>query len=402
MSQGNADNTFSLLFLFDVIRKYLLYIAGVVVLACIIAFVLTLPFFYPPEYKSSAIIYPTSPERYDLATLFHYEPDIYVFGQSKEAEKLVSIAEMRKLKLEIIDSLNLWPLYGVDKWNDESPEHYALLAYDGYISVGRISGDGVEITALDMDPQRAADIVNLVADKIDLYNRKMYTENKNGILEMYEDGIYEIERRMWILSDSARKVRKQYGVFRSLTQTERMIEAAIAAEGEYAQAFGELEESRRLGAGRSTSKRIELAGLENKVKALTTNETNSSLNLEKFREGIDRIMTLEEQITRLSEELGNNKKKVEYLKMMGTTNFSSIMMPERALPSDKKARPVRWMILLTTFMIATLVAILGAALIDKITEISENKTEEEMEPTEAKVDTEADNKASEEKNESAS
>ncbi|MCI4667188.1 MAG: Wzz/FepE/Etk N-terminal domain-containing protein [Bacteroidia bacterium] len=375
MSQAPTENPFSLMFIFEVIRKYLLYIIGVVVFACIIAFICTLPFIYPPEYRSSTIIYPNSAERFDLENLFHKEPDMFVYGGSKEAEKLVNIADNVKLKLEVIDSLDLWPVYGVDEENDASPHHYALLNYDSYISVSRVAGDGVRIEAFDIDPDRAAAIVNLLAYKIDQYNRNMMNRNKAGILDMYQEGETEMEGRIALLSDSVRKVRKKYNIFRSLTQTERMVEAALAAEGDYAQAMGEFK------AGSRKRSRAEIAGLRNRVEALTTDSAGSSINLERFREGMDRVIAIEEQIETLSEELAYTRRKTEYLRMMARNDYSTIMMPDPAIPADRKSRPVRWIILVATFLISALVSILGAVLIDKITEITEgSKTEDKSEP----------------------
>lgn len=373
MSQAPTENPFSLMFIAEVIRKYLLYIIGVVVFACILAFVLTLPFIYPPEYKSSTIIYPNSAERFDLENIFHKEPDMYVYGGSKEAEKLVNIAENTKLKLEVIDSLDLWEVYGVNKENDASPHHYALLNYDSYISVSRVAGDGVRIEAFDIDPQRAANIVNLLAYKIDAYNREMMNRNKAGILKMYEEGETEMEGRIKVLSDSVRKIRRKYNIFRSLTQTERMVEAALAAEGDYAQAIGEY----RAG-GRSRS-RAQIEGLRYRVEALTTDSAGSSINLERFREGMDRVIAMEEQIETLSEELAFTRRKTEYLHMMARNDYTTIMTPDLAIPADRKSRPVRWIILAATLLIATLVSILGAVLIDKITEIMDSRRKEDKE-----------------------
>ena len=383
MSQAPTENPFSLMFIFEVIRKYLLYIVGVVAFACILAFVLTLPFIYPPEYRSSTVVYPNSAERFDLENLFHKEPDMFVYGGSKEAEKLVNIADNIKLKLEVVDSLDLWEVYGVNKETDASPHHYALLNYDSYVSVSRVAGDGVRIEAFDVDRDRAAAIVNLVAYKIDEYNRNMMNRNKAGILQMYQEGEREMEIRIAMLSDSVRKVRKKYNIFRSLTQTERMVEAALQAEGDYAQAIGEYR------AGGRKRSRAELAGLKYRVEALTTDSAGSSINLERFRQGMDHVIAIEEQIETLAEELAYTRRKTEYLRMMARNDYSTIMMPDPAIPADRKARPVRWIILVATFLIAALVAILGAVLIDKITEMTESGKEEKKEKEVKKDDKKA-------------
>jgi len=375
MQKATTDNAFSLLYIFQTIRKYLLYIGGVVLLACILAFVFTIPYFYPPEFEASTIIYPNSAERADLDNLFHKEPKQYVYGSGKEAEKLVNIASSRTLKFEVIDSLDLWTVYDINKDDpDAYPKHYVLQTFDSYVSIGRAAGDGVEIVALDVDPQRAADIVNLVAYKINEHNREMLNRNKESIINLYKSGQTKLEQRLTLLQDSVRIIRKEYNILRSLTQTEVMVEQIMIAQGELADAQGRLSNAtNRYGGSSVQAKAIkgEVAGYQTKVRALTTDDRGTAINLEKFREGIDQVMSLEEQIETMAEELAFTRRKIEYQETMDRVPFSTIMTPDPAIPTDKKARPIRWLIMAMTFLISSVVMILGTVLIDQITRTSD-------------------------------
>ncbi len=144
-------NDFSLLYLTGIVKEYLWYSIGVVGVSAIMAIIMTLPAIYPPEFLSSTVIYPTNSERFDLVNLFAEEPNVYVYGGPKEVEKLSNIAGARELQLAVIDSLNLWAAYGVDKNNDESPEFYALRTFRGMVSAIQVSGNGLEISAYDTD-----------------------------------------------------------------------------------------------------------------------------------------------------------------------------------------------------------------------------------------------------------
>ena len=74
------------------------------------------------------------------------------------------------MRLFIIDSLDLWQAYGVDKKNDPSPKYYAFRTYAGNVRTIKVEGNGLRIEAYDVEPQRAADIVNLLVAKIDETN----------------------------------------------------------------------------------------------------------------------------------------------------------------------------------------------------------------------------------------
>ena len=110
------ENPFSLIYLVRIIREHLWYILGVVGVSALLAFILTMPFIYKPEFKSSVVIYPTNPERYDIAGIFDEEPRLYLYGDSKETEKLDNFANSEEVKLFVIDSLDLWSgLWGGQK-----------------------------------------------------------------------------------------------------------------------------------------------------------------------------------------------------------------------------------------------------------------------------------------------
>ncbi|MEM8898110.1 MAG: hypothetical protein AAGC85_08395 [Bacteroidota bacterium] len=360
-------NDFSLLYLTGIVKEYLWYIIGVVGVSAILAIIMTLPAIYPPEFLSSTVIYPTNSERFDLVNLFAEEPNVYVYGGPKEVEKLSNIAEARELQLTVIDSLNLWSAYGVDKNTDESPEFYALRTFRGMVSAIQVSGNGLEISAYDTDPQRAADIVNLMVDLIDKKNQEMLFQNQASILTVYEETEAGLIAEINALSDSTSKIRKKFNVFDADKQTEVLLGEVLEAQTTLA---GEEARLKYLQGSRGTSDTQDISAsiqsLKSKIRTLVDNRYNSPINLEKFRVGLDKIRVLEEVYVRVSNDLRLLQQKIEYLKMMRETSYSSVIVIEKAAPSDKKAKPIRWIILLGTLIIASVVSIMGVVLIDQI------------------------------------
>ncbi len=357
-SQQPEVNSFNLLYIFGVAQKYLLYIGAIVGVAVILAFVLTMPFIYKPEFMSSTIVYPTSAERYDVINLFHDEPILYLYGESKDVEKIEQLATHEEVKLMVMDSLNLWEVYGIDKENDESPKYYGFRTYDAMVQTTRVAGNGLEIQAYDIDPQRAADIVNLLVRITNQRYKEMLNRNKEPMLSMYRDGYEKLVNQLTLYNDSIRSVRRRLNVLNPETQTEMLVEKIL--EQELAMADAELS-----GGSRRARARLD---------RLIDAEAGGSINLENFRNGLDQILALEEVIEYISRDIKDAREKVEVLEAMFDTDYNTLLVSGPALPSDKKARPIRWVILLATLLLSALVAIFGAVLIDRITgAVEENK-----------------------------
>ncbi|MEM6803818.1 MAG: Wzz/FepE/Etk N-terminal domain-containing protein, partial [Bacteroidota bacterium] len=312
MAQTPQENAFNLLYIFEVIKRRLSFIAIVIGVSALLAIILTLPFIYKPEFKSSTVIYPTAAERYDAINLFHDEPILYLYGESKDVEKLETLANSERIKMFVIDSLDLWKAYGVDPENDAAPKHEVLQTYDGMINTVRISGNGLEIQAYDTDPQRAADIVNLIVDQVDIVNKEMINKNKNSIYSMYKGVYKELVEQMELYTDSARKVRKRYNVLNTETQTEVLAEQILIAQGELASAKA---------SGLGGRARV----IDRKLKSLVEDTEDYPLNLESFREGLDQVLSLEEIIEYISRDVKDVREKVEVLEMMQSQDFTTIL-----------------------------------------------------------------------------
>jgi len=367
-SVESEDQSFNLLYLVNLIRKYAAYIIIVVGIACLLAIILTMPFFYPPEYRSSAIIYPTNPERFDLDNVFAEDPLIYLFGDSKGVERLDNIANSEELQLHVIDSLDLWKAYGIDKDKGGSPKYYALLNFNSYVTTLRVAGDGLQIEAFDRDPERAAAIVNVLIDRIDYTVRKMITQNKEGVLKALKEGEDYLSQKVDAYADSITAIRGVYNVYHIERQTEAILKELLTKQSDWSSARVELQEARRRNASREEVRELQthVSALESQIAMLTENNSGSIINLEQFRYGLDKIKQLELIHEELTVELKENRKKINNLERMSMVEYSTIITPERALPADRKSKPVRWIILLATGLISSLASIVGLVLIDRL------------------------------------
>lgn len=370
----SQDNNLNLLYLLAVVRKYFWYIIGVVAFSGLLAVVFTMPSFYPPEYMSSTVIYPTNAERFDGIGLFAEEPAIFLYGDAKGVERLKNIANSEEVMLAVLDKFDLWRAYGVDKENDESPKFYAARSYRANISAVKIGGNGLEITAYDVAPQRSANIVNFIADKVDEINKRMINENRAPILEIYRKSLDESFRQVALYADSASKIRAEFNIFNDQAQTEVLLQQVLTAESELAAAKTRVRLMEREHGGNSSqakAARLERDMQQSRANALIRKSSGTEINLQKFQEGLDRAAAIGDVSLRLARDIKDLQSKVEFLEMMETTDYTTILTIEQATPSDRKARPIRWIILALTLMITGVASLVGAVLIDFFTKEKE-------------------------------
>ena len=303
-------------------RRELLYVIILALGACLLAWVLTLPSFYPPEYRSAVIIYPTNTERSDMDNTFHEDPQLFLFGDKEGMERLMNIARSQELQLFVIDSLNLWQSYGVEKGSQNSPVYYALASFNYYVQVIPVEGDGLQVEAYDPDPQRAADIVNLLVERIDFSLREVLNQNNQDVLMALKAGEEKLIQTIDRNTDSLQTLRKNYQVFDVKDQTEVLVREVLKEQ--------------------------------------------SQVELELFREGYDKVVQLEGIQEEFMKEWELIQRKITYLEKMLTTPYSTLLVPERAFPTDKKARPVRWLILVSVGLVALVSGLLGVVLLNNL------------------------------------
>jgi hypothetical protein len=129
-------------------RKILLIIFAA---ACIISYVFTGSKFIKPLYKSAAILYPINLSSY---------------SEESETEQMLQILESYDLKRAVIDSLDLYKHYHIDRDAPNAIERI-IKKFDQRITVKRTQYESVRIEVLDRFPKHSFNILNEI---IEAYN----------------------------------------------------------------------------------------------------------------------------------------------------------------------------------------------------------------------------------------
>lgn len=355
--------TFNLIYIIGIIKKYLWYIVGVVAATTLAAIIYTMPYFYPPQFSSSAIVYPSNPERFDNLNMFQGN-EIYLYGNAKEAERIMNYASSPSIALFVIDSLDLWKAYDIDK-KGPSPQFYALEEFRGNLEVKKSEGTGVEITAYDSDPERAAEIVNVIIYKVNQLSRELLNKQRREIINVYKAMLQESNGAYQSYQDTAKTIREKFNIYSYREQTEVIVEQMLQAQSRYADMKARLAVMEKQYAANDTNvvnARARLRGAEEQLKAMTN--ASSEISLPKFREGLDRLVFTEQNAFALVDKVMVIKNKLYALEVLQNMDFETVLVQEKPIASDKKVRPVRSIIILVSFLVSLIVSIAALIFID--------------------------------------
>lgn len=188
---------------FGLITKWKYHILVIVVIAVAASVVFSGPFFIKPKYRSVGVIYPVN-----ISTL----------SEESETEQMLQILKSQEIKDDIFNSFNLAKHYGLD------PKHPHFLTYlNGYfddnVSFRKTEFESVEISALDVDPKIAC---RLVDSLIYFYNQKVAEIHRVKYFEVVEIASHDmVKKQIEIDTLNARlnKIRKDYGILDYKIQT---------------------------------------------------------------------------------------------------------------------------------------------------------------------------------------
>lgn len=288
--------------LLKVILKWKWHICSVTALAIIAGAVFSGPRFITPKYKSEAIIYPNG---------------LSEFSDETYTEQMLQVIESQEIIDSVVAIFNLMEHYNIDP-NYKYAKTALLAEYHDRVSISKTPYDAVEIKVLDKDPQMACDIANEI---IRLYNVKFDNIHKTKKLEyvkMYEN----ILTHKYNFIDSLKKE------LASIIGDNNMLNYLYLSKG-------------------------------NSIAYFSNSDNSNPQNISNAIALVELITTETEAYSEIKLEYEN-----ELLQAEGEMTYSNIV--SRPFVADKKATPVRWIIVALCGIAALLLSILTVVAIEDI------------------------------------
>ena len=281
------------------------------------------------KYKGLVVLYPSATNSISKALLsdtYGGKADILEFGEEEQAEQLLQILNSAAIRDEIIKKYDLMSHYEIDS-TDEFKRTKLFKEYEENINFRRNEYMAVEIEVFDTDPQIAAKIANNISLLLDSVKTVIHKSRALKGFQIVEKQYKKLKTEILAMEDSLSVIMGK-GVLDVQSQSEVFSQ-------EYAKAL--------------------IAGKKSAAEAINK-------KLENISEYGAKHIALSEILENERKQLSEIKAKYEEAKVDAFEKIPNFFQTERAYAPEKKAKPVRSIIVLVStfsiFLLATLLLII--------------------------------------------
>ncbi len=305
-----------------------------IIIICFLAAVLSAlaSYLIEEKYKSTAIMFATQQHSFGEQLLEELKTeDILEYGEKEDAERLIQIINSDKIRNNIIEHFNLWEVYDIDTLEVLGGKTLMAKEYRSNVNAKMTRFGSIAVEVLDPDPKRAMEMVNRIVEYTDTVSNQLKNERAALAFNLAKNAYDQLQNDIGVLEDSLLSLRNK-GVFDFFRQIETFNEqyATAIIEGNQARADKIREEMDKIGQYGSYYEKLK-----------------TTIYLSYDRETI-------------------LKKRYDLMKIDMEENLPTKFVVDYASESDKKAYPIRWLIVAVSVMAAFIVSVLFLLVWDTI------------------------------------
>ena len=163
------DNNFNNLSLVQLVLKWKWHIIIITVVAALCGAIFSSSIFITPLYKSVAVAYPAN---------------ISPYSDESETEQMLEIINSTSIMDSIVAKYDLWTDYKINK-ADQFAKTYMINEYRSKIKIGKTPYEAVSISVMDKDPFVACDIAKDILNFYDQKVHDLHTQKVGEVVAMY-------------------------------------------------------------------------------------------------------------------------------------------------------------------------------------------------------------------------
>ena len=347
-----VEREFNLISVIKILLQWKKHIFIVTLIAAIGSIIISLSL--QNYYKSTTLFYASNPKYLD-PTLAFSGRDMHVFGTEEDSERLISIGNSAKLAFEIIQKFNLYEHYDIDSTDTKFHRTKISTKFRKYTQIIKTPEGAIEIIVYDKDRYLAADIANEMLTKIDHFNKQSIRNNMSSVVDLYKLSMEKTEAKILELKDSLENNRRKYNIYNPEIESELLTTELNTALFNLEKSKAELPVIEKAFSSRDTTVinlKATIKGLEAKIKKITSTEKSIGINLKSFTEGAEVIRRLEYQTKSLTAQYSAIADQYNKTTIGLHSKFSSVYIIEKAVPADRKSKPIRSLIVISSTLIA--------------------------------------------------
>ncbi|MBL7980439.1 MAG: hypothetical protein JNL52_01385 [Flavobacteriales bacterium] len=319
-NSGQGPASFDLVLFLWARRRLIIGITALGLVAGVVAaYVIT------PLYRSEVIMFPAITNSASKALLNEQttgRDDILALGDEEDSEQLLQMLNSDKVRDRVARKFDLMEVYKI-KSDSKHKNSELAEAFKEHIKFEYTKFSSVRVEVLDPKAERAADIANYIADQVDSVWKDMAQERAEKGFRLVDTKVKQLEADIRQMADSMRILR-ELGVHDYHTQTERY--------NEY------------LGAAIVKGDQRAVKEFEERFKVLAQYG--------------GAYVTLQDRLFNETKRLSVLKMKQEQAQADLESDLPHKFVVNRAQPADKKAYPIRWLVVAISGIAALLLALL--------------------------------------------
>jgi capsule polysaccharide export protein KpsE/RkpR len=350
--------------LLPIINRWKYQVLGLTLLALVVSTVISV--MLPNVYRSTTVFYPTN-----LAGL---DPDriiegsrIEKFGTREDIDRITTLGMSQPLAEYIINKYQLYKDYHFQDMKDDASKQAVLDNFAGNLNIVQTERDAIELTFYSEDKNKAAAVANEIVEKIDLMTQELTMENRKKIMTIYKQRYDFVGKEFNELVDSLNKSRRKYAIFGLEREGRALSKNLIDTQTDLIKAKGELEVlSKSLSASdpKIISLKAQINGMEKALTALSKDHSGSTYNLEAYVNGVDDVNDLYSQVTDMRTRFSEARKSLDNARLGLTGKISTVYVVQKAYPAMKKAKPIRWLIVVSATLLTFMVSVIFVSLLE--------------------------------------
>ena len=315
-------------------------------------------------YESTTTFYASSIDQAKPGQIFGTSTrDIEFYGDDRDNDRLLTIAESNELKDYMIRKFNLYVHYDIDS-TKERAAYDVQQKFDKYYTVTKTKRDAIELSIEDTDKVLATKMVNAARDKIDEFAVKIVRAQLEELKSSLEKNIADKNEQLDIIGDTIQVFKSRYGVHNTETQGEVFAEQILTAESKLAREEARLKAFRNSGTPRDTLNKISanIAGYKSEISILRE-------RIQTYNEGQSKVFVLERKQRDMSNKLSQENVQLYQLITAYNSKLTAINLIEAGAIPIIKSRPKRMLIVLSAVLVSAIFSIIGVLLFESYKDV---------------------------------
>ncbi|MCF8277283.1 MAG: hypothetical protein K9J17_11165 [Flavobacteriales bacterium] len=300
--------------LLGLIMRWWKHLVGVAIVAVILSAIFSSSFVITPKYKSFAVLYPAN---------------IIPMGTETPTEQMLQVLESDKIRDSIVSVYHLFETYKIDT----SANTDLILEYQTNVTFSKTEYESVVIEVMDASPIQARDMVNSIIYFFNKKERLLQKEKAMELVKILDMQVNNKKAEMDSMEAILAGIRKDYGILDYSLQTEYATERYLQV----------------------------ISTPSTKANA---KEIEPLLNALKEKGG--EFQSLNEHLWRIRGGYNDLKEQLEAAQRDVEKNLTYCNVITNPVVSDKKAYPIRWLIVVSSMLGTLLLTILFLSIMENM------------------------------------